>query len=106
MRKKYLVLLLFLERGRSYETAWYEPAVWKYLSFLMYTPDISDQSATRVKNMKTENVTVEEFIYPDMGVQKLNTLVQTVHHTFFHFMEGRKASWVDNLSHAKISCLR
>lgn len=46
----------------------------------MYTPDISDQSAARVKNMQTENVTVEGFIYPDAGVRKLNTLVQTVHH--------------------------
>lgn len=46
----------------------------------MYTPDISDQSATHVKNMKTENVTVEGFIYPDAGVQKLNTMMQTVHH--------------------------
>lgn len=34
--KKYLVLFLFLESGRSYETAWYELAVWKYLSFLMH----------------------------------------------------------------------
>lgn len=33
----------------------------------MYTLDISDQSATRVKNMKIENVTVERFICPDAG---------------------------------------
>lgn len=58
----------------------------------MYTPDISDQSASRVKNMKTENVIVEGFIYPDAGVQKLNTLVQTAHHRLFHLVEGKKAS--------------
>ncbi|RMC06815.1 hypothetical protein DUI87_16262 [Hirundo rustica rustica] len=54
--------------------------------------DISDQSATRVKNMETENVTVEGFIYPDTSVRKLNTLVETVHHRLFHLVEGKKAS--------------
>lgn len=58
----------------------------------MYTPDISDQSATHVKNMQTENVTVEGFIYPDLGAQKLNTLVQTVPHRLFHLVEGKIAS--------------
>lgn len=60
--------MLFLENRRSYETAWYELAVWKYLSLLMYTLDVSDQSATRVKNIKIENVTVVGFICPDAGV--------------------------------------
>lgn len=45
------------------------------MSFLMYTLDISDQSATCVKNMKIENVTVVGFICPHAGVQKLNTSV-------------------------------
>lgn len=40
----------------------------------MYTPDISDQSAARVKNMQTENVTVEGFIYLDAGVRELKYL--------------------------------
>lgn len=58
----------------------------------MYTPDKSDQSATRVKNMKTENVSVEGFVYPDAGVQKLNNLVQTAHPKLFHLVEGKEAS--------------
>jgi len=44
----------------------------------MYTLDIADQSATRVKNMKIEDVSVEGFICPEVKYLSVNCWPQTL----------------------------
>lgn len=88
--KKYLVLVLFLESGKSYETAWYEQAAWKYLSVLMYTLLTSDHPAPGVRNMKMENVTVVGVICPVADGYELSTSVWAACHRLWRWVEGKK----------------